>query len=351
MNKRMNPARPALPSGMVAVEKGPMREVVVGILSGNRIPAFGFDVDGYAPNHYRMVPYGRFGLLLGSKNAVEVRVLLDGKLLLEKQLYPAGPPSGPGIDEKVRAMMSERPEPFFIMEGSNGKPLQYAPHDPNLSLNEIVAEQIHPGARESPPSIAKLDGGTKPTQEFKSDLTPENLSEWLQKMGMPPMPPAPAVDATASGATPGSTLANASSAPQLQPGATAQEGTAVSETGEVLTLSETASPLPATVNALERSVNWAPSHGLVAIGVRMIQELHDMEPPRGPDAFTYVLFQLNPWNVHNKVHAKLMGRVIVPSREQMRKMMEEEGFASDAPHVPQVVCGGNCGHKHHQKRR
>src|SRR5688572_8440398 len=125
MNKRMNPASPALPSGMVAVDKGPMREVVIGILSGNRIPAFGFDVSGYAPNHYRMVPYGQFGLLVGSKNAVEVRVLLDGKLLLEKQLYPAGPPSGVGIDRKVKAMMSEKPHPFFLMEDNDGKSLQY----------------------------------------------------------------------------------------------------------------------------------------------------------------------------------------------------------------------------------
>lgn len=347
MNKRMNPAKPALPSGMVAIEKGPMREVVVGLLSGNRIPAFGFDVDGYAPNHYRMMPYGQFGLLLGSKHALEVRVLLDGKLLLEKSLYPSGPPSGPGMDAEIRSMMSERPQPFYLMEDNSGKPMCFTAHDSNLSPANIVNEQLHPDGGSSPPSMSKLDGGAAPTQELKSDITPLDLPDYLKQMLIAP-PPSDAGPNAPSTAV----LANTSAA-NVAPEGTADSASVVEAdaTGSGITTeaSSTSEPLAPVMDTATRSVNWAPSHGLVAVGVRMIQQVQDNEPVRGPDAFTYVLFQLNPWNLHTLALSKLMGRVIQPSVEKMKKLMEEEGFGADVPQLPQVVCGSNCNHRNHRR--
>lgn len=358
MNKQMNPARPALPTGLVAVDKGPMRDAIVGILTGNRTFALGFDVDGYAPNHYRVVPYGNFGVFAASKHPIEVRVLLDGELLLETQLFPSGPPKGPGIDAKVRSMMAERPQPYFLTESASGKCFTFAAHDPNLTPAQIIAEQIHAGAGSTPPTMERLDRGAAPTQETRNDFDISKLPEPLRQMlatqrAVPtdaavstPVDASNTADAVVLGSVattaPDSTGTGAAVDASTGASTHAMEGTACAP-GEEKPLSQVA------IDPSVRSLNWAPSHGLVAIGVRMLQVIEENEPPRAPDTFTYVMFQLNPWKLHNLAQARLMGRVLLPSRESMRQVMEQEGFGSDAPQLPQVICGESCNHRKHRR--
>ena len=139
MNKR-NPGIPALPSGLVKVDKGSMRDVIVGIINGDRMPAGGFDVHGLPPNHFRVVEPGFWGLIIGAKHALDVRVIQDGKLLIEKRINPIAPPTNPFMDAKVRQMMSESPQPHFVTEDAQGKRFEFKGHDASLSAAEVVHE-------------------------------------------------------------------------------------------------------------------------------------------------------------------------------------------------------------------
>ena len=92
----------------------------------------------------------------------------------------------------------------------------------------------------------------------------------------------------------------------------------------------------------------APSHGLVAIGVRMSQQFSKSEGPLPPDSFTYTAFQLNPANLYAKARSRLMGRIRIPSHQDLHRMMVEEGYADEAGPPPASFC--SCGrlgpHRH-----
>lgn len=354
MSNKTNKARPALPTGMVVVDKGggDQREVVVGVLSGTRMPAHGFDVHGYAPNHYRVVNHGPFGVILGTRVPIEVRVILDGNLVTETRFYPTEIPLQPGMDPTLTEARSEMPQPFMILNGQDGKPLMFAPFSKDLTADEIVAAQLHAEAMATPPALTTIDHGVPVTTELKVDLTAEELARF-----MPPAPPAKPDHAptVADGATSdGDTLAEAVQGP---PQGKDNLPADVPAFGDVYRDGDTTAEAPAgsiadhpLIDTTERSKTWAPSHGLVAIGVRIIQESPENEHPTPPDAFTYVLFQLNPWEIHVKAMAALQGRVILPSKDSLKKVMEAEGFSHELGPQHEVHCGGiSCDHR--RKRR
>jgi len=344
MNKR-NPGIPALPSGLVKVDKGKMRDIIVGIINGDRMPAAGFDVHGLPPNHFRVVEHGNFGVLIGAKHALEVRVILDGKLLVEQKLIPEAPPSNPFMDPQVRKMMAESPQPHFVTRDSEGKAFQFKAHDSSLSATELVHDQFHPLRNAIPPTVDMIDNGGAKTEELIADVTPEQVVAMMMKkagvnpedlengsMTTPSLPSAPAADLLASttdGDQPALPFADESADTSLVQAA---------PTSDLKCEAVDDNPNPPALDLTSRHLYWAPSNGLVAVGVRMIQNIEENEPPAPPDAFTYVLFQLNPWTVHTVAHAHAQNRVILPSREAMARMMQDEGFDGDVPVMPKVVC-------------
>ncbi len=344
MNKR-NPGIPALPSGLVKVDKGSMRDVIVGIINGDRMPAGGFDVHGLPPNHFRVVEPGFWGLIIGAKHALDVRVIQDGKLLIEKRINPIAPPTNPFMDKKVRQMMSESPQPHFVTEDAQGKRFEFKGHDKSLSAAEVVHEQFHPLRNAVPPTIDMIDNGGPKTDELIADITPDQVVAMMMKQqGINPadienaaaeVPAAPTPDATELLATEGGDQ------PALPFADAPVDETAVDAPAAASGLKCEAvdeNPYPPALDLTSRNLYWAPSNGLIAVGIRMVQNLEENEPPAPPDAFTYVLFQMNPWDVHTVAMAHAANRVIMPSREAMAAMMAEEGFDGDVPLLPKVKC-------------
>lgn len=352
MKKRTIPIIPALPAGMVRVEKG-MHEVFVGIINANRIPAMGFDVAGDAPHHWRMVDYGKFGIMLGAKVPLEVRVILDGELLTETKLMPYDPPAQTGMDPEVLAAMAEMPQPHWILRDAKNNPFVFTPHDSNLSPADIVAEQIHPGRFDHPQPIQSYDKGATEREELKVDVDLNEIARLLN----PPKPAQPdnavaGSEATAvaeegdkltqdDGTFKGWGAANSGEPAReeeagIPPLLTDEEKAAIiaERAGAEPTAAESIPP----VDTVKRSMSWAPSHGLVAVGVRIMQTAGEGEPPTAPDGYSYVLFQLNPWNLHMLARARLARRIAMPSQETMARLMEEEGLTDDLPAVPNVVC-------------
>lgn len=363
MNKR-NPAMPALPSGLVKVEKGGAREVVVGIVNGDRMPAFGFDVEGLPPNHFRVVQPGNFGILVGAKHALEVRVMLDGKLIAEQTLMPMDPPSNPSMDERVRKMMAESPQPHFVTRQANGKPFVFKAHNPERSSTETVHEQFHPLRNANPPSIDMIDNGAPVTKELIEDVSQEEIDAMFNKNApvlpaddLPAIAPAPADESLASAEGEETATAdgeqgtlNFSDLGAPDPVLEASQTPVVDALNAMFDAAPApvdTNPNPPAIDLNNRSLYWAPSNGLVAVGVRMLQTFDENEPPMPPDAFTYVMFQLNPWDVHCLAQAHAQNRVIMPSQEAMARLMRDEGFEEEAPRMPKVVCQcakRGCGH-------
>lgn len=351
MKNVTNRPTPALPNGLVVVDKGSaLRQVQVGILTSGRMPSFGFDVSGSAPNHYRVVEYGKFGVVIGARAPVEVRVLLDNELLVETQLLPYDMPSG-NIDPRIRQAMSESPQPHFLMTGKDGKPFQFTTHEnpENLSekdlLAKLAAEQIHPGRSSMAPTMDNIDRAGEPIEDVKLDIDPIALG--LMAPQTPPALPdgAPQPELTEVDA---SLAKSDNSEPTVSEGAS---GELPEDLRQILdqhkakstVAEETIAPMdPTTLNR-----SWAPSHGLVAVGVRMMQTVAEGEMhPGAPDSYTYVLFQLNPWKLHSVVQSRLMGRILMPSKADMRKMMEAEGFGSELSDAPDFDCCMSANHKH-----
>lgn len=340
--KQRNPGIPALPSGLVKVDKGSMRDVIVGIINGDRMPAGGFDVHGLPPNHFRVVEPGNFGIIVGAKHALEVRVILDGELLCEQKLIPMDPPSNPFMDPKVRQMMAESPQPHFVTRKSDGSAFVFKAHDSSLSAAELVQDQFHPLRNAVPPSVDMIDNGGPKTNELVADVTPEQVVEMLLKKSnarpiepdVDAIPAPPTVSSESLLATEGgdeqAALPFAEAAEEAEVPAPQASSLKCEEVDE--------NPYPAALDLTSRHLYWAPSNGLVAVGIRMIQSIEENEPPAPPDAFTYVLFQMNPWDVHTTALAQAQNRVIMPSREAMARMMSEEGFEGDVPVLPKVVC-------------
>lgn len=338
----------SLPNGLVIVDKGSdSRKVMVGILNGKHMPAFGFDVRGMAPNHYRIVEHGKFGIVVGARQALEVRILVDGKLMLEKVVTPHADPSPIGMDPALYRRMVESPQAHYLVQDGEGKPFMFSAPDQTLTEDEIIAEQIHPGLMSAPPTMDQLDRDGLVLEELRVDLNPADFGFGPQNLE------APDADADVSV---GEHIASASDKLAVENG----EGEAITDGATSKTSFEGETGLtriapqeegPAlTINREDPTMqakSWAPSHGLIAVGIRMIQSVEQGEMiPTAPDGFSYTLFQLNPWTRHNKVLSRIMGRVIVPSTDELAKMTMNEGFGDELSGHSHVSCGLPHKHKH-----
>lgn len=341
-----------LPCGVVSVNKKPLGRVLVGIVDGNRMPAYGFDVKNFIPNHFRMVPFGSFGVFAASRQPIEVRVIMDGQVIRETRLFPKDPPTGMMLDPVLKKLMAETPTPHYLAGTEEGQPFLLNQYDSELTLEEIIFEQLHPGRMQAPPAMESIDNGPLELEELREDVNPEEFFAKLQPKA-PVVQELPEVNLTS---------ADDQDHPEWQEGDDSNdnaethrelaqlaalakfESMAIESEAEVSESVAEQAPEIETEESLvfdprKRNSSWAPSHGLLAIGVRFIQVPRENEPLATPDGFTYVMFQLNPWDLHLMARCQLMSRVVIPTREQMIRVMEAEGFGGDVIHLPDVSCG------------
>lgn len=365
-----------LPCGVVSVNKKPLGRVLVGIVDGNRMPAFGFDVKEFVPNHFRMVPFGSFGIFTASREPIEVRVILDGKVIRETRLFPKDPPQGMFLDPMMKKLMSETPTPHYLSDTTDGFPFTLDAYSNNLSLDDIIGNQLQPGRLDPPPTLDMIDNGPLVMEEVREDV---NIEEYLASLQLPAQPTQedvavdiPAEDMLTDVSVDESTeddaiLSDEQDHPEWSEGDDLKDdpdtyrqvaqlaAVAKLEAMEIVDANVDATPTSEAeateenaqdldeydlkIDLHKRASSWAPSHGLLAVGVRFIQVPRDNEPLAKPDGFTYVMFQLNPWDLHLRARCELMGRIVIPSREQMARVMQSEGFGGEIIQLPDVSCG------------
>lgn len=337
---------------LVTVDKQFGREVIVGIVDSRRQIAHGFELegDGVTPTRFRALKHGPFAVLIGAKEPCEIRILMDGKLIAEQRLDPQPSPnsfSDSDVVQQVERLVA-KPQPFFITHGSNGAALMFTPpaheaHEGECNHDHVL-DQLHAGRNVMTLPVPVIKQG-EPTGlvEAKIDLTAEQL-------GFPTLPAPPAVEENHGDTTSAKVAAAESDADVVDGDAIAHEPTegeraaaAVvpvnlpvekTQSGEAITIMDT--PLP---------TNWAPSNGLIAIGVRMVQVQHEGEPTMPPDGFTYVLFQLNTWEDHTRLRANSMYRVKLPPKMPYREYPGLDGADTAHTHSPTGVCGCGVAHR------
>ncbi len=284
------------PSALVTVDKRFGRQVLVGIVDSNRQLTNGFSSDWPATINYRTLRHGSFSVLVGTRAPVEVRVMMDGKLLCEHILDPLPAPSLSGTRSDVTRKLGElinQPQPFFISSDSEGANLAFVADE--RTDEEHLRLQLNPEPINPVNSPAHMHLGEVPSIfQAKIDI------------------PAPA---------------------KSIPAQVDQTGTVVSRGHEI------DAPLPDS---------WAPSSGLLVIGIRMIQTQQEGEPTMPPDGFEYVLFQLNTWENHARIRANLHSRIKLGPRIKFPEIVDGEKPQDYQSATPT----GTCGHSHgHNPRR
>jgi hypothetical protein len=350
-----------LPSGLVTVDKGRRPDILVGVLTGHRQLAQGFDVRGFAPNHFRTIEPGNFGLVIGARGAVEVQAMLDGKVLFEGILEPLQPPQPMGaVDAQRYKMLLETPQPHLIDHNVAGEAFVFEAPDPFADPSEIIANQIHPQA--SDPLAVQWVGMVKVARPDEHDMPAQGTGD----AALPAVQLAPPVVSDEMSATHSSnheheTLANAESAAPDHGHDHAEDGNADVEGAPAVDAHEQAAPAaqegaqpapeaiteePETAALALHPHNMAPSYGFLVIGVRAIDPPNTTDEPQGPpDVFTYVGFQLNPWKLHARALSQLLNRMVVPSKEQLNDTMRKQGFAHEIP-ATRPVCACCNGETH-----
>jgi hypothetical protein len=391
-----------VPSPMIAVDKNFGREVLVGIVDGNRHITNGFTSDWPTTIHYRTLAHGPFSVLVGARQPVEVRVMLDGTLLCEQFLDPLPSPRASNSRSDVvrkAGELTNQPQPFFISFDDNGGLLKFAADAQGRSPEELLRLQLHPEPL-TPVRGPVMHVGEMPSGLFDAVVDLPSIPPGAQaRAGLAPLPvspPAPELhnpepeqlgsttaagddegrrdidrpeSATGNGegvrdiATPESATGNGEGVRDI---ATPESATGNSEgvrdiaspeqaTGNGEGVRDIASPEPApmvraqvdaqgTVLPSNHHIQapvptaWAPSHGLVVIGVRMVQTAQEGEPTLPPDGFEYVLFQLNTWENHARIRANLHSRIQLGPRVKFPERVDGHVHTDDGP------CG--CGHSH-----
>jgi len=343
------------PGPVVTVDKKHGRKVGLALVDGNRMFSHGFEVDFPAHMNFRIMRHGPYSVMVLADQPCEVRIMQDGKLLAEQRLDPLPSPSlmhkpgGSDVRRQVRELVNA-PQPFFISFGDDHTPLMFTTDPEGRSAEERLALQLYPKLNE-PVKGASMHLGVDPIgiSDEVFDIDPA-------KLGLPPAmkPVAPSDDTVTAtdAASDESTIAGASSAEAPEGGhdhdhdETEAEATGpakvhtavVDATGEVAPSDyRIDAPLPQ---------NWAPSHGLIAIGVRMIQVQTEGEPAMPPDGFEYVLFQLNTFEESSRVRANLHSRIKLPPKVVYREL-------DDMHHDPEREELGHrgCGHSLHDPKR
>jgi hypothetical protein len=246
-------------------------------------------------------------------------------------------------------MAADRPQPHMLMYASDGKPFFFEPHDPSLRPDEIIAQQINPGLFEPPPTMEELQNSAPVTVETQDDIDPASLQLPLVMQTPPPPLPDGADNPSAQATAPNSlidfeNLDGQEDAPPATSETAADEPVDLGYIDALLADMDNPAPSEAPAEpAADRleiasgALTWAPSHGRVAIGIRVLQKVHEHTWPSPPDTFTYVQFQLNPWELHRRALARLSRYMVIPSRQKLREIMIAEGRGDEVPAMPLFV--------------
>jgi hypothetical protein len=324
--------------------------VHVGIVDSNRTMAFGFDVDYPASIHFRTMRHGPFSVLVATKAALEVRVMLDGKLLCEQRLDPL-PQAMRDRGEKsaVRRQVNENlgtHQAFFINAQNDGNPLMFIADPQGRSAQERLQLQLHPD-RFAPaaygPATVHRD---EPTGQVHAKMDVDPI-----KLGFVAPPPAPTnLDQPQDGATesgaPSGSLADALSTNDGS--STAATPAQLVPASAQLPVEEHASDPDAHMHFDVPLPRMAPSYGMIAVGVRLVQVVVDGEPPQAPDGFDWILFQVNTWEDHARVRANLHSRIKLPPKTPYREVDDGTSQGTQTHTVHGFGCG--CSHGHNPRR-
>jgi hypothetical protein len=337
----MHPSQ-SLPSALVTIDKKFGRQVMVGAVDGNRQLTNGFTADYPTTIHYRTLPHGPFSILVGTRFQVEVRVMMDGKLLCEQFLNPLpAPRTMTGSKSTVvrrAAELSNQAQPFFISFDDQGNLLSFDSDPLERSSDELLRLQLHPEPLNAQGGVAPMHLGELPSGYFDA---------------VHDLPPIPFGAQAPAGLAPLAVASQTAPARQdldQESDATAGDKPAATDTPAVAApmvpaiVDATGTIIPGENHHIQAPVpeHWAPSHGLVAIGVRMVQVHQEGEPMLPPDGFEYVLFQFNTWQDHARIRANLHSRIKLPPRF---KFPEHVGDVvhTHGPDEP-CTCGNNHGH-------
>jgi hypothetical protein len=343
-----NQRKPLIPGPIVSVDKGYGRSVSVAIVDTNRMITHGFDVDYPARIHFRTMRHGPFSVLVATKDPVEVRVIMDGKLLSEQRLDPLPTPSRDGSDlSAVRNQVREHinaPQPFFISFANDGSPLTFAA-DPveGRTATQRMQLQLHPDLF-APAQGATMHLGKDPVDvgQAKPDIIPS-----AAHLIAPPAPPAASVEGESASTGDPEVAAellgtNADTATQTS---TAQRPALVVPASAQLPVEQFEAP-PSDLKIELPLPKMAPSFGMIVVGVRMVQTQAAGEPVMPADGFEYVLFQANTWEEHCKVRANLHSRIKLPPKMDVPEI--DDGTPKEShdhrTHSPHCGCGKSHGY-------
>lgn len=301
---------------IVTVEKRYGRKVGLAIVDENRQFTHGFETDFPAPMHFRILRYGAFSVMVLADLPVEVRIMMDGQLLAEQRLDPLPQPGLHAAQDRsaVRKQVRElvrAPQPFFISFADDNAPLVFKPDPLERSSQELLHLQLYPRTVQ-PGQRITMQMGDAPiaTHDAVVDIAPKLLMP--AQVPQPPSEDAQGISATASTAngisasdTTGTSIDFAN--PNEEAALAASAPATIVDANGVVAPSDYAIEAPLLQN-------WAPSFGLIAVGVRMIQVQTVGEPSMPPDGFDYVLFQCNTFERNALVRANLHSRVKVPPK-------------------------------------
>lgn len=342
------------PGPVVTVDKHYGRKVGIALVDGNRMFSHGFEVDFPAHMNFRIMRHGPYSVMVLADQPCEVRIMQDGKLLAEQRLDPLPSPStshkpgGSEVRRQIRELVNA-PQPFFISFADDHSPLTFATDPESRSPEELLALQLYPKLTEP------VHGPTMHLGEEPVGISEEVFDIDPAKLGLPPVTaPVVPTDETVTAsdaASDDSTVAGATSAEAPEGGHEHADETEASATGpakvHTAQVDEKGEVAPSDYR-IDAPVpqNWAPSHGLVAVGVRMIQVQTQGEPVMPPDGFQYVLFQLNTFEDNARVRANLHSRIKLPPKVVYRELDDKHH-----DHEVEELGHRGCGHSLHDPKR
>lgn len=289
------------PGGMIEVVKPYGRSVKLAVLDAHRVPAQGFSINYPVHQNFRVLRHGQFSIMVLTDRPVDVCLAKDGLLVGAQRCDPLNQSSAAQADNsEVRSKareLSRAPQPFYISTDYNDQPLSFDPDPVHRSVKDRLALQLYG----SPPVPV-------PQPQVQRPQPPEALSTpSLQSIAEAPSNTLCwSPDGPPNHPQPSQNVGDDASTAEHSFAIDAHEGALNHTNEEPLELEDLEAEL---FDADGQANRWAPSSGLLAIGVRMVQIDIQGEPLMPPDVFDWVLVQLNTFEEHALVRAHLLGRI------------------------------------------
>lgn len=289
----MSQPRVVQPGGFIEVVKPYGRSVKFAVLDANRVPTQGFSIDSPVRQNFRVLRHGQYSLLVLTDLPIDVRLVKDGVLVGEQRCDPQQTPaaqSNSDVERKAREL-SRSPRPFYISTDDSGEPLSFAP-DPDRSVQERLALQLYTGRpmHVPEPLVQRPEPPEAPTTQSLQTIAdaPSNRLCWSPDDLRNDRQVSDRVE-DVQGIAGSNLLDEDAGAPVDQPALEFVE--------------------PELFDVSGQAERWAPSSGLLAIGIRMVQVATQGEPAMPPDGFDWSLVQLNTFEEHALVRANLLSRI------------------------------------------